>query len=98
MANNMGDIDFERLWRKLQQIGLNGYEARTYLVLVGHPQFKALELATRANVPRQKIYEVVDSLVEKGFALVCTGEDQVVFGHRAWLGHTQLPGPAAPVD
>ena len=30
----------------------------------------ALELAARAHVPRQKIYEVLDSLVEKGFAQV----------------------------
>ena len=62
--------DFQLNWRKLQQIGLNAYEARSYLVLVGHPRFKALELAARAHVPRQKIYEVLDSLVEKGFAQV----------------------------
>jgi sugar-specific transcriptional regulator TrmB len=36
--------------------------------LLGHSKFKALELAARAHVPRQKIYEVLDSLVEKGFA------------------------------
>ncbi len=40
------------------------------MVLVGHPRFKALELAARSHVPRQKIYEVLDSLVEKGFAQV----------------------------
>jgi sugar-specific transcriptional regulator TrmB len=62
--------DFQRFWRRLQQLGLNAYEARSYLVLVGHPRFKALELAARAHVPRQKIYEVLDSLVEKGFAQV----------------------------
>jgi len=39
-------------------------------VLIGHTRFKALELAARAHVPRQKIYEVLDSLVEKGFAQV----------------------------
>lgn len=62
--------DYERFWRRLQQIGLNAYESRAYLVLVGHPKFKALELAARAAVPRQKIYEVLDSLAEKGFARV----------------------------
>ncbi|NWF82559.1 MAG: TrmB family transcriptional regulator [Bryobacteraceae bacterium] len=66
----IADVDSEKYWRKLQQIGLNAYEARSYLVLVGHPRFKALELAARARVPRQKIYEVLDSLVEKGFAQV----------------------------
>ncbi len=70
MPKDLPIMDFERFWRRLQQLGLNGYEARTYLVLVGHPQFKALELANRAGVPRQKIYEVLDSLVEKGFAHV----------------------------
>ncbi len=64
------DLEFQRFWRRLQQLGLNAYEARSYLVLVGHPRFKALELAARAHVPRQKIYEVLDSLVEKGFAQV----------------------------
>src|SRR5215475_9960604 len=70
MQKDLPEIDFQRLWRRLQQIGLNAYEARSYLVLVGHPRFKALELAARAHVPRQKIYEVLDSLVEKGFAHV----------------------------
>jgi HTH-type transcriptional regulator, sugar sensing transcriptional regulator len=63
-------MEYQRFWRRLQQLGLNAYEARSYLVLVGHPRFKALELAARAHVPRQKIYEVLDSLVEKGFAQV----------------------------
>ncbi len=63
-------MDYQLNWRKLQQVGLNAYEARSYLVLLGHPRFKALELAARAHVPRQKIYEVLDSLVEKGFAQV----------------------------
>src|SRR5437763_5087091 len=63
-------VEYQLNWRKLQQVGLNAYEARSYLVLVGHPRFKALELASRAHVPRQKIYEVLDSLVEKGFAQV----------------------------
>ncbi|MCC7496671.1 MAG: TrmB family transcriptional regulator [Bryobacterales bacterium] len=70
MKNELPDIDFQRFWRRLQQTGLNAYEARSYLVLIGHPRFKALELAARAHVPRQKIYEVLDSLVEKGFAQV----------------------------
>ncbi|MBY0503215.1 MAG: TrmB family transcriptional regulator [Bryobacteraceae bacterium] len=66
----LSEQEYQRFWRRVQQIGLNAYEARSYLVLVGHPRFKALELAARAHVPRQKIYEVLDSLVEKGFAQV----------------------------
>ena len=63
-------LDYQLNWRKLQQVGLNAYESRSYIVLMGHSRFKALELASRAHVPRQKIYEVLDSLVEKGFAHV----------------------------
>src|SRR5512144_1965376 len=70
MAEELPDVDFQRFWRRLQQLGLNAYESRSCLVLLGHPRFKALELAARAHVPRQKIYEVLDSLVEKGFAQV----------------------------
>src|SRR5581483_7017668 len=70
MSEELAELDFQRFWRRLQQLGLNAYESRSYLVLLGHPKFKALELAPRAHVPRQKIYEVLDSLVEKGFAHV----------------------------
>lgn len=70
MTSESGGVDYEKYWRRLQHVGLNAYEARSYLVLVGHPRFKALELAARARVPRQKIYEVLDSLVDKGFAQV----------------------------
>jgi hypothetical protein len=70
MSEEMAELDFQRFWKRLQQLGLNAYESRSYLVLLGHPRFKALELAARSHVPRQKIYEVLDSLVEKGFAQV----------------------------
>jgi sugar-specific transcriptional regulator TrmB len=70
MSEELAELDFQRFWRRLQQLGLNAYESRSYLVLLGHPKFKALELASRAHVPRQKIYEVLDSLVERGFAQV----------------------------
>jgi sugar-specific transcriptional regulator TrmB len=69
-SRDSASADYQLNWRKLQQVGLNAYEARSYVVLMGHPRFKALELAARAHVPRQKIYEVLDSLVEKGFARV----------------------------
>jgi hypothetical protein len=70
MNQDLSEVEYQRFWRGLQQLGLNAYEARSYLVLLGHSRFKALELAPRAHVPRQKIYEVLDSLVEKGFARV----------------------------
>jgi HTH-type transcriptional regulator, sugar sensing transcriptional regulator len=70
MKQDLAEVEYQRFWRALQHLGLNAYEARSYLVLLGHSRFKALELAPRAHVPRQKIYEVLDSLGEKGFARV----------------------------
>jgi hypothetical protein len=78
MAQDLPEMDFQKFWRRLQQTGLNAYEARSYLVLIGHPRFKALDLAARAHVPRQKIYEVLDSLVEKGFAQVVQEKTKLV--------------------
>ena len=67
-------MELELHTRRLQDIGLNAYESRAYLVLIGHSNFKALEVAGRADIPRQKIYEVLDSLVEKGFVRVVQGK------------------------
>ncbi len=49
------EVEFQRFWRRLQQLGLNAYESRSYPVLLGHPKFKALDLDARAHLPRQKI-------------------------------------------
>ncbi len=67
-------MELELHTRRLQDIGLNAYESRAFLVLIGHSSFKALEVAGRANIPRQKIYEVLDSLAEKGFVRVVQGK------------------------
>jgi HTH-type transcriptional regulator, sugar sensing transcriptional regulator len=67
-------VEREQNIRRLQDVGLNAYESRAYLVLIGHASFKALEVAGRAGIPRQKIYEVLDSLVEKGFVRVVQGK------------------------
>lgn len=44
------------------------------MVLIGHDQFKALEVAGRARIPRAKIYDVLHSLVDKGFVRVVHGK------------------------
>ena len=60
--------------RRLHDLGLNAYESSAYLVLIGHSHFKAHDVASRANIPRAKIYDVLNSLAEKGFVRVVQGK------------------------
>ena len=67
-------MELELHRRRLHDIGLNAYESNAYMVLIGHVQFKALDVAGRTNIPRAKIYDVLNSLVEKGFVRVVHGK------------------------
>ena len=42
------------------------YEARAYVTLVRRDSFTAAQIARTAGLPRQRIYDVLASLVEKG--------------------------------
>jgi len=52
----------------LTALGLTSYEAKTYLALVRRDSFAAADVARLAGIPRQRIYDVLASLVEKGLA------------------------------
>lgn len=67
-------MELEPHTRRLHDVGLNAYESNAYMVLIGHGQFKALEVAGRAHIPRAKIYDVLNSLVDKGFVRVVHGK------------------------
>lgn len=47
---------------QLTTLGLNKYEARAYLALLGHDESSAVEVANRASIPRQRIYDVLANL------------------------------------
>jgi HTH-type transcriptional regulator, sugar sensing transcriptional regulator len=51
----------------LREMGLNAYEIDSYLVLVNGGQMTAMEVSEQANVPYSKMYEVLNSLKEKGW-------------------------------
>jgi sugar-specific transcriptional regulator TrmB len=53
---------------KLTALGLTTYEAKTYLALVRRDSFAAADVARVAGIPRQRIYDVLASLVQKGLA------------------------------
>lgn len=53
---------------RLIRLGLTTYEARAYVALVRRDSFTAAQIARTAGLPRQRIYDVLASLVEKGLA------------------------------
>jgi sugar-specific transcriptional regulator TrmB len=59
-----------------QVFGLNAYEARVYISLLGR-RMKAKEVAEESGVPQSRVYDVLRSLVRKGFA------DETEDGFRA---------------
>jgi sugar-specific transcriptional regulator TrmB len=67
----MNDIPLET---QLTTLGLNRYEAAVYVSLLGRNQFTATEIATYAGVPRQRVYDVLDSLAAKGLCVERPGE------------------------
>ena len=50
----------------LGELGLSGYEATAYLTLLRREVFAPAELSLVAHIPRQRIYDVIASLEEKG--------------------------------
>lgn len=55
---------------KLEDIGLNMYERKIYAALLGRGVSTAGELSEMTNVPRSRAYDVLESLAEKGFAVI----------------------------
>ena len=51
----------------LREMGLNAYEIDAYIVLLEGGQMTAMEVSREAKVPYSKIYEVLNSLKEKGW-------------------------------
>jgi HTH-type transcriptional regulator, sugar sensing transcriptional regulator len=61
-------VDAGGLIDRLVRLGLTTYEARAYLALVRREAYTAAQVARQSGVPRQRIYDVLGTLVEKGLA------------------------------
>jgi sugar-specific transcriptional regulator TrmB len=55
--------------QRLIELGLTSYEAKAYLALVRRDSSGAADVARLAKVPRQRIYDVLATLVQKGLAV-----------------------------
>lgn len=56
----------DRYVEKLASLDLNRYEAAVYVSLLQQGEATAVELAELSGVPRQRVYDVLDSLCSKG--------------------------------
>ena len=83
---------------RLTALGLTTYEAKAYVALIGRGSFTAAEVARQGDLPRQRIYDVLGTLVEKGLASARPGRvvkyaaiapelalERLVAGHRREL-------------
>src|SRR5918992_431985 len=68
MTTHEGELDAAELAERLARLGLPSYEARAYLALTRRDSSTGAQVARLAGVPRQRIYDVLASLVEKGLA------------------------------
>jgi sugar-specific transcriptional regulator TrmB len=57
----------ESVKQVLREIGLSAYEVDAYFALLKWGQMTAIETSKRGNIPYSKIYEVLNSLKEKGW-------------------------------
>ena len=57
----------ENTHEALHEMGLNAYEIDAYLALLESGQLTAMEISREAKVPYSKIYDVLNSLKEKGW-------------------------------
>ena len=64
----MGSVEEE-----LQRIGLTEYESKVYLCLLNDHMNGAANLSMKSGVPRTRIYDVLESLAEKGWIKIYSG-------------------------
>lgn len=66
----------------LHEMGLSKYEASAYLALLSEGQSTAKEIATTADIPQSRVYDILDRLNTKGFVKAQPGRPKK-FGNVA---------------
>jgi len=59
-------VQKDTITRELEHLGLTSYEATAYRTLLRRRSFTAADLSRTTKIPRQRIYDVIDTLLDKG--------------------------------
>ena len=59
---------------RLVLMGLSKYEARAYAALLLYGPLTASEVASKADIPQPRVYDVLNNLVDKGLVVVKEGQ------------------------
>lgn len=52
--------------QSLASLGINSYESAVYVALLSRPALSSAEVVARSGVPRQRVYDILSSLVSRG--------------------------------
>ncbi len=64
---------------QLKELGLTEYEAKAYTALVQNSHVSAYQVSKNSGIPRARIYDILNGLVEKGFVLKEETADQTTY-------------------
>ncbi|MGE7694559.1 TrmB family transcriptional regulator [Lysinibacillus sp. NPDC094177] len=64
---------------QLKELGFTEYEAKAYTALVQNSHVSAYQVSKNSGIPRARIYDILDVLVEKGLVLKEETTDQTTY-------------------
>ncbi len=59
----------EELITQLKEMGFTEYEAKAYTALVQQSHVSAYQVSKNSGIPRARVYDILNNLVEKGIVL-----------------------------
>ena len=72
-------ITNKEIENRLRDLGLNSYESKLWVSLLSKGMATASELSEISNVPRSRVYDVLEILEKKGFVMVKLGKPTMYF-------------------
>lgn len=63
-------MENELLIKNLQKLGLNQYESKTYIALLYIGTSNAYNISKSSEIPRSRIYDILDTLVARGIVML----------------------------